>query len=1151
MEAQDQQPDARLVDYHGRVRWIHDQLTDEVSQTNLSLHLGNTVRTSEDSMAVVWFRNNDCSCKLGESSTLRIGPPQGDSSPVMRLFQGALYFFSRERTREAQIWTPHATGAPRGTEFVITVEPNRTVLAMLDGTATLTNAWGATNLQSGELGVATDGSAPVRMRLEAKNLVQWWLYYPGALDVDELNFSASEKEAWASSLKAYRLGDLSAALFAVPGYPAPAAPQTDSVRLYLAGLYLAAGQVDKTEFLLGRLSRDTSLAAALRLVIAAVQFKVEQAPGVPTSASEWLGLSYYYQARNERQHLEKALWAATNAVARSPNFAFGWERVAELEFSFGRIGNALTALNRSLELAPRNAQAVALKGFLMSAQNRIAEALDLFEQAIALDGALGNAWLGRGLCRIRRGQNQAGLEDLKVAAELEPNRSLLRSYLGKAFSQVGDYPRAEHELLLARQLDSKDPTSWLYSALLHQQQNRINEAIRDLEKSEDLNNNRSVYRSGLLLDQDEAVRGANLANIYQDAGMDDVSVREATRAVNSDYANYSAHLFLANSYNQLRDPNQINLRYETPWLSEFLLANLLAPVGAGTLSQTVSQQDYSKLFQRDGFGLASSTEYLSRGDWLQAGAQYGTFGNFGYAVDTLYRSDNGWRPNNDQQQLTLSATFKAQLTPSDTVLLQSVYYDASAGDLAQYYNQDQAHTGLRTKETQEPLLLAGYHHEWSPGMHTLLLVGRFQDTLTLTDPQQEVLLLGRDDNGQVNLISAPSLPTAPLSYQSDLEIYSAELQQLWQQGNNTLVLGARYQTGTFDTQIGLGASTTNFLGNTTSINTNFPVVTAPFAQRFDTTMERVTGYAYDQWRVVEPFLLSAGLSYDYLQYPVNFRTPPIAAGETSQEHLSPKAGFTWTPLPATAVRFAYTRSLGGVSFDQSVRLEPIQVAGFDQAFRSLIPESVSGSLAGARFETFGLAWDQKLATSTYVGVDAELLNSDVSRTLGEVDVYFPPTPVPSGTRQELRYQEKDLLVTINQLIGDCSSLGARYRLSRAQLESNFPEIPDSVSSSARLTQDATLHQLTLFGLFYHPCGFFARAEGAWYSQSNGGYQPPLPGDDFWQVNLFAGYRFFRRRAQVEFGVLNLTDRDYRLNPLNLYLELPRARTFMASLQFTF
>src|SRR5213076_2770954 len=145
--------------------------------------------------------------------------------------------------------------------------------------------------------------------------------------------------------------------------------------------------------------------------------------------------------------------------------------------------------------------------------------------------------------------------------------------------------------------------SWLYSALLNQQNSRINEAVQDLEKSEELNENRSVYRSQLLLDQDRAVRSANLANIYRDAGMFDVSVREAARAVNYDYANYSAHLFLADSYEQLRDPNLINLRYETPAENEYLLANLLAPVAAGPLSPAISQQEYSKLLERNSFGV--------------------------------------------------------------------------------------------------------------------------------------------------------------------------------------------------------------------------------------------------------------------------------------------------------------------------------------------------------------------------------------------------------------------------------------------------------------------------------------------------------------------------------------------------------------------
>ena len=66
-----------------------------------------------------------------------------------------------------------------------------------------------------------------------------------------------------------------------------------------------------------------------------------------------------------------------------------------------------------------------------------------------------------------------------------------------------------------------------------------------------------------------------------------------------------------------------------------------------------------------------------------------------------------------------------------------------------------------------------------------------------------------------------------------------------------------------------------------------------------------------------------------------------------------------------------------------------------------------------------------------------------------------------------------------------------------------------------------------------------------------GYQSAVPVADFWQFNAFAGYRVPGRRAELMLGLLNLTDRDYRLNPLTLYNDLPRSRTFVVRLGFYF
>jgi hypothetical protein len=49
----------------------------------------------------------------------------------------------------------------------------------------------------------------------------------------------------------------------------------------------------------------------------------------------------------------------------------------------------------------------------------------------------------------------------------------------------------------------------------------------------------------------------------------------------------------------------------------------------------------------------------------------------------------------------------------------------------------------------------------------------------------------------------------------------------------------------------------------------------------------------------------------------------------------------------------------------------------------------------------------------------------------------------------------------------------------------------------------------------------------------------------------AASRFARRHAELRVSLLNLLDRDYRLNPLTLYTELPRERTLAVSLKFYF
>src|SRR6185436_5187278 len=136
----------------------------------------------------------------------------------------------------------------------------------------------------------------------------------------------------------------------------------------------------------------------------------------------------------------------------------------------------------------------------------------------------------------------------------------------------------------------------LYDAIRKQNENQPVGALQDLQASIAKNDNRAVYRSRLLLDQDKAVRGADLARIYNDLGFEQLGMVTARRSADEDQANYSSHLFLAGNYRNL--PN-----FSTALFSEVLQARVYQPVSVNAVrpdvvNQTSSYNEYTAFFDR-------------------------------------------------------------------------------------------------------------------------------------------------------------------------------------------------------------------------------------------------------------------------------------------------------------------------------------------------------------------------------------------------------------------------------------------------------------------------------------------------------------------------------------------------------------------------
>jgi tetratricopeptide (TPR) repeat protein len=1131
---------ARIQSVEGRVQISRAGATawDPV-HTNAVLEVGDRLRTGQLSRATLLLRDSTV-CPVDELSELRV--VASSDRTVIELIRGVMSFFHRDRPGDLEVRGAGTSAIVRGTEFAASVGDDGLLsLTLFDGRVEVTNSLGAIVAQGGDLIQAGAGEAPRRSPGFAstnRSAIQWSLYYPAVLDPDDLILSPASAERWGPILGLYRSGALweAADRALVLGEPVD-----DAERLLQAALRLSVGDVRGFEQVSASIRPDSQQARireALGRLVHAVQFLPVQGTtgrrtGEHSSTTEWMVDSYCLQSEGR---LRDALEAAQGAVRRSPRLGFAHVRVAELQFGFGRVGAARSALRAGLTLGPRNAAALALDGFLMAAAGRIQAARARFDEALREDPSLGNAWLGRGLVRIRTGDRDGGRLDIETAAALEPMRSSLRSYLGKAFAEEGEDRRAFEELARAIQLDPNDPTPWLYRSLVEYREYRLSDAIEDLERSSELNGNRAVYRSRLLLDQDAAVRSDNLANIYALADMADVSRREAARAVMFDYANYSAHLNLSGSYNALRDPTRYNLRNEAVWSSEHLLACLLAPTESVPLSQNLSQNEYSGLFAKDRVGFSTTTEYFGSGQFREAASQYGNFDRFSYALDLDSMWGKGLWPRQELTRIEWFSRMKFELAPTDSVMLMTKYEDYESNDNFQHLDPREFRPDFRFSEQQQPIILGGYHHEWSPGSHTLMLGGRLVNQQQLSD-KAAPWIVGFQNPASLS----PADALMDLQYWNSFEGYTAEVNQIFQGDRYTTILGGRFQTGQFDA-----------LADFNTAPSRSATAFAPqILTQGNGNLERRSLYIYPTCEVLPDLRLTAGVSYDDITSPVNFRRPPLQSGDTVTVQWSPKVAVVYAPTEVVTVRGIYAQSLGGVTYDESLRLEPTQLAGFPQTFRTIISESLVGSVETPLHTVGGMAVDLTLPTRTWLSLEGKYQGSQVDQQSGyfNYDSRRRPAPyaLPASMAQSLSLGESTGVLTANQTLARDWFLMGAYQFTRADLESTLLTIPAPLTFSRNQSFDSNLQRITASVLYQRPDGWFGRVLLNWYDQENSP-NVQVRRESFPQLDLFAGYRFPKLHGDVTVGVLNVTDQAYGLYPLTIYQQLPYARMLYVRLR---
>ena len=1051
-------------------------------------HAGDIIKVGTNSRAAFVLKN-ESTLRVDQHTTLVFSEAEKEKPFLIELIAGAVHFFSRVH-RSLRLVTPFVNGAVEGTEFVARVEADQTTLSLLEGRLRVFNPQGSITLVKNQSVTAAANQPPVQIAVvQRRDAVQWTLYYPAVIDFKSDDFPCDDDWCAAArqSVDAWRRGDLREAFGAVEYIP-------DTINdpmflLYRGALRLSVGRVDAATIDLQQAQSSEAQrgdALALLALAAVVQNNKEKARQLvdeaiaypPVSSAVDVANSYVQQAFFD---IDGALASVRSATQKDPDNALAWARLSELYLSRGERTPALSAAQRAVALQPDLAHTMIVLGFANLAQIKTAQAKQAFAKAIISDSAAPMARLGMGLAKIREGQLAEGRKEIEIAACLDPGNALIRSYLGKAYFEEKRDDPASVQLAAAKQLDPADPTAWYYDAIRKQSINRPVEALKDLQKSIMLNDNRAVYRSRLLLDEDLAARSASLGRIYSNLGFQQLALVEGWKSLNTDPSNFSAHRFLADSYSALP-------RHEIARVSELLQSQLLQPINInpvgpnqaesqlgifqGTGPTSPSFNEFNSLFDRNRIALQLSgvaRENKTLGDEVVIS---GVYNHLSYSLGQFHQETDGVRDNNDQDQNIYNAFVQASLTPKASIQAEVRSKDTESGDRELLFDPKHFNANERNSMDVTSFRLGG-RYAFSPGSEMIVSFIDQNSDEALSDFISETVSLPPPINLSFDINSS-------IDVMENTEGRSLELQHIFRKSQFNLVSGGGYVDGDFEER---------------RVVASDPPSSADGVNEAEKDLRHGNVYVYSQIQALDDLVLTAGVSYD------DFDNDNV---DSSQ--VNPKLGLTWQPFSRTTFRGAAFRVLTRTLLsDQTV--EPTQVSGFNQFYRDT---------PGADIWTYGAAVDQQFTPDVHGGIEFLMRDLDIS---------FRQASSPSAPL-EVRHTDWEENISRGYLywtphpwmVGSTEYLYERWNRGEA------------LGGDERI-KTLTTHRLRLGGSFFHPTGLLARLQATYADQAGEFWDPGLVSisngsDRFWVFDAAVGYRFPKRYGMLTFEVKNLFDESF-------------------------
>jgi len=655
---------------------------------------GQQLEVGADSRAAIYLSNNSF-VRLDQNTVLSFPSTQQAGSFWVELQQGVTHFISRI-TQRFGVKTPYANAVVDGTEFLVTATDSASQVSVIEGQVTVAgtqvnqpeNHQQAT-LSAGKKAILSGKADIDIIDIATTETVDWAVYFPPAMFMDRLQQGAnSEALAAAAGHLDQNRPDLAIETLKNLINPGP------RVNIALAASYLSVGNFSNARDTLRGV--DSAEALALQSMMSTVTNDPAQAlqqaqsavRADPQALPALLALSY---ARQASLDLPAAHEVARDATQRHPQAVAAWIRLSETQVAMGNISAASDSVANARRLDPASAATLVQSGYVDLFNHRYSAAEARFRQAVAKSSEDPQARLGLGLVLLRQGELEAGRRQLEFAVSLDPARSVLRSYLGRAYFEEKRDGDAATQWELAKQLDPQDPTAYFYEGVRKLYANDPIGAIDELETSRHLNDERALYRSETLLQSDAASRSAALARAYDEVGYDQGVLLEGWNALREDPTNSEGHRLLADKYRG-------NSRYDAARASELLQSQLWQPLSAYPLQPQLAEtgigfvegagpqqpgyNEYHSLFTQDGVYGAVNGFGGSDGTW--ADDLVGSFlaGPIAVSLGQYHFESDGWRENADQEQDIYAGLIQWEISPNVKVQFEHRRLNWYSGYLA-------------------------------------------------------------------------------------------------------------------------------------------------------------------------------------------------------------------------------------------------------------------------------------------------------------------------------------------------------------------------------------------------------------------------------------------------------------------------------------